>query len=115
MSEVNNGEQTPLPVPVADFRPHHGVHTPWMFICGADPDGSVVTFAEHPAAVVASRLLEEVGDWYRALSGVQKTTVPDAVTEALGVLHEAACGWADWTAGQRNRHDEEEHHDQQRR
>ncbi|TQE33105.1 hypothetical protein [Streptomyces ipomoeae] len=97
-------------------QPHPGVHRPWMFICSAtDPDASVVALAEHPAVVVASRLLEDVGAWYDALHSVQKTAVPPAVTEALGALHEAACGWADWTAGHRNRHGEEGQHDQQGR
>ncbi len=96
------------------FQPHPGVHRPWMFICGADPDDSVVSFAEHPPATVSSRLLEDIGGWHSALRGVEKTAVPAAVTEALEVLHEAVCGWADWTASHRARLHEEGQHGQHR-
>lgn len=77
--------------------PHPAVHRPWAFICGADPDDSVVTLAERPAQQIASALLEDVGDWNRAVQGLQGEA-PPAVSEALGALHEAVCGWADWNA-----------------
>lgn len=82
----------------ADFKPHRGVHRPLTFICGANPDDAIVTFLERPAAVIASRLLEDVGDWHQAIQHLEKTDVPPAVTEALDALHDAMCGWADWTA-----------------
>lgn len=81
-----------------DFKPHPAVHSPWMFICGADPDDSVVAFAENPAAQIASALLEEVGDWNHAIKNLQRTDVPPAVTAALDALHDAMCGWVDWNA-----------------
>ena len=80
-----------------DFKPHPGVHTPWMFICSMDdPDASAVSYAENPAAQIASTLLEEVGDWHHAIKGLQRTDVPPAVTAALDTLHDAMCGWVDW-------------------
>jgi hypothetical protein len=80
------------------FVPHKAVHRPFVFICGSDPDDSAVTFTENPAARIASGLLEDIGDWYTAIRAVQQTEIPPAVTEALGALHEAVCGWTDWTA-----------------
>lgn len=80
-----------------DFKPHPGVHAPWMFICTMDdPDAAVVSYDENPAAQIASTLLEEVGDWHHALKNLQRADVPPAVTAALDVLHEAMCGWVEW-------------------
>ncbi|GCD38010.1 hypothetical protein OEIGOIKO_05820 [Streptomyces chrestomyceticus JCM 4735] len=79
-----------------DFKPHPAVHRPWMFICGANPDDSVVTFAENPAKQIASALLEDIGDWHSAIANLQKTDVPPPVLDALGRLHDAVCGWTDW-------------------
>jgi hypothetical protein len=83
---------------VSGIVPHAAVHRPWAFICGADPDDSVVSLAERPAAQIASALLEDVGDWHRAVEGLQHTEMPPAVSEALSALHEAVCGWTDWNA-----------------
>jgi hypothetical protein len=69
-----------------------------MFICGANPDDSVVAFAENPAAHIASALLEDIGDWHRAVRQLERTDVPPTVATALAALHEATCGWVDWTA-----------------
>jgi hypothetical protein len=79
------------------FKPHPAVHAPWMFMCSVDdPDVSAVSFAENPAAQIASALLEDVGDWHHAIKNLQRTDVPPAVTTALDALHDAICGWADW-------------------
>ncbi|MFJ8301563.1 hypothetical protein ACIQ9R_37440 [Streptomyces sp. NPDC094447] len=83
-----------------DFTPHPGVHTPWMFICGADPDDAVVAYAEHPPAHIASVLLEDISEWHHAIQNLQKATVPPPVVEALDRLHEAVCGWVEWNEKQ---------------
>lgn len=80
-----------------DFKPHPGVHKPWMFICSMDdPDAAVVSYDESPVAQIASVLLEEVGDWHHALKNLKRADVPPAVTTALDALHDAMCGWVDW-------------------
>jgi hypothetical protein len=83
---------------VTEDTMHPAVHRPWVFICGRDPDDLVVVLAERPAAQVAVALLEDVGDWHRAVRALQKTDVPPAVADALGALHDAVCGWVDWNA-----------------
>jgi hypothetical protein len=90
-------EPEEIPMTAEDFQPHSGVHRPWMFICGADPDESSVTFSENPAARIAGALLEDIGDWHRAINGLRNTDVPPPVAAALDQLHEAVCGWTDWT------------------
>ena len=88
----------------AEFTPHPGVHRPWMFICTMDdPDAAVVSYDENPAAHIASQLLEEVGDWSHALKNLKRSDVPPAVTAALDALHDAMCGWTDWTAAAEKR------------
>lgn len=85
-----------------DFEPHPVIHRPAMFICSMDdPDESIIGFRENEPADIAPMLLEEIGEWYQAIRGLQRTQVPPAVLEALGRLHEAVGGWTDFTQSQR--------------
>jgi len=80
--------------PEEDFKPHRLIHRPAMFTCHSG--GCDVGYRERPERDVASGLLEEVGEWYRAVASLQRTNVPGGVSDALEALHEAACGWVDW-------------------
>lgn len=91
-----------------DFTPHPKVHRTFTFICSlSDPDASVAGVVERPAEEISAALLEDIGDWYRAVRGMRRTEVPPAVTSALDALHDAVCGWTDWTARQSTTNDEE--------
>ena len=81
-----------------DHLAHPGVYRPAMFICGADPDDSYVTFDVRNPADISAALLEAVTDWWQALRELPADTVPDGVRNAMEALHEATCGWSDWTA-----------------
>lgn len=90
-----------------EFKPHPAVHAPWMFLCSMDdPDAAVVSYAENPAARIASALLEDVGDWHHAIKNLQRADVPPGVTAALDAFHDAVCGWVEWNeqAAKRTEH-----------
>jgi hypothetical protein len=76
-----------------------------MFLCSMeDPDASVVSFAENPAAQIASALLEDLGDWHHAIKNLQRADVPPPVLATLDAFHDAVCGWVEWNeqAAKRN-------------
>lgn len=76
------------------FEPNPLVHRPAMFVCHSD--GCDIGYRERPEREVASGLLEEIGEWFRAMEGLTRTNVPGGVSAAMRALHEAACGWVDW-------------------
>lgn len=80
-------------------HPHPAIHRTHGVICSLD-HGCIVGLSERPADRIAAALLEDVGDWHRAVKALTRTEVPPAVSDALDALHEAVCGWTDWTAAQ---------------
>jgi hypothetical protein len=77
-----------------DFEPNPRIHRASMFIC--HENGCELGYREAPERIIASGLLEEIGEWHYALKELEHRDVPVGVTEALKVLHDAACGWMDW-------------------
>lgn len=77
-----------------DFEPNHRVHRASLFIC--HDDGCTLGYGEAPEQIIATGLLEEIGEWYSAIKGLERRDVPTGVTDALNALHDAACGWVDW-------------------
>lgn len=76
--------------------PHQGVYRPASFICGDQTVGCVVTFTARPGEQVAAGLLEDVGDWYRALRGLPAgADVPPPVVDAVGTLLTAVQHWVE--------------------
>lgn len=86
-------------LPVVTF--HSGVHEPHSFICG--PDVHIVTLRARAPRAIAGALLEDIGDWMRALHGLKEADLPPAVVDQVTALHDATCNWVDWLdAGERS-------------
>lgn len=75
---------------------HSGVYRPSMFVCATDQRDSYVLYDARPGAEISAALLDDTGDWWKALRALPDGVVPDGVTAAVEALHEAVCGWSDW-------------------
>ncbi len=83
--------------------PHPGVYAPASFICmsaGPSPHTAshdcVVTFRARPHREIASVLLEEIGDWMRALRALPAgAAAPAGVVDAVTAAHDAVANWSD--------------------
>jgi hypothetical protein len=78
-----------------EVTPHDGVHRAVSFISG--DFGCIVTLDARPAGDIAASLLEDVGDWMRALHTIPAGQQPPAaVMAAVDTLHTVVCDWTDW-------------------